>query len=222
VPLAISAVCLFAPAFLSAAWALRDPGAAAGLVPGAYRSVTEPRPPGGLGLAPDEKSGLASEIFTNNIRVTFAALAAGITLGIGTALLLVLNGVLLGTVGGLAIGSGNGRAFFELVTAHGVLELSCIVVAGAAGMRLGWSLVEPGRRTRKAALGAEARETVQLVLGTMPWLVVAGLVEGFLTPSGLGLPTALAVGLALGAIYWGLVASLGFRGRRAPSTVDTT
>ncbi len=222
VPLALSAACLFVPTFLSAAWALRDPGAAGGLVPAAYRSVTEPRSPGGLGLAPDEKTQLASEIFTNNIQVTFLALAAGILLGIGTAVVLVYNGVLLGTVGGLAVGSGNARPFFELVTAHGVLELSCIVVAGAAGMRLGWALVEPGRATRKDALGRQARDAVQVVLGTIPWLVVAGLIEGFVTPSGLGLPSVLVVGVALAATYWLLVLLLGARGGPEPSAAGTS
>jgi len=222
VPLAIAAFCLFGPAFLAGTWALRDPGAAAGLVPAEYRSVTEPRSGGGLGLAPDEETKFATEIFTNNIRVTFLAFAAGIVFGVGTAVILVFNGVLLGVVGGLAIGAGNGRAFFELVTAHGVLELSCIVVAGAAGMRMGWALVDPGRDTRQRALGRQARDSVQIVLGTMPWLVVAGLVEGFITPAGLGLGPVLVVGLALGLIYWSLVVLRGVKGARAPSAAGTT
>ena len=85
--------------------------------------------------------------------------------------------------------------FFELVVAHGVLELSCITVAGAAGLRLGWSIVDPGLRTRMTSLGAEARRSVAIVLGTMPWLVVAGLIEGFVTGSGISLGAVLAVGL---------------------------
>ena len=111
-----------------------DPGAAAGLVPAAYRSVTEPRPHGSNDeLSSSQRAAFSSEIFTNNIEVTFLAFAGGILLGLGTAVAARHNGVLLGTVGGLAIGAGNGRVFFELVVAHGVLELSCIVVAGAAG-----------------------------------------------------------------------------------------
>src|SRR5450432_4031762 len=114
----------------------------------------------------------------------------------------------------MAIGAGNGRSFFELVTAHGVLELSCIIVAGAAGLRLGWAIVDPGNRTRGEALRQEARAAIEIFLGTAPWLVVAGLVEGFLTPSGTGLPTVLAVGFSLGAVYWGLVL---WRGTPAPA-----
>lgn len=204
--LALSAVLVFAPAALAAGWALDDPGAAGGLVPAEYRSVSEPRTEGtDLGFTVDEEAGTSAEIFTNNIRVTLLAFAGGITGGIGTAAVLLFNGVLLGAVAGLAWGVGNGRPFAELVVAHGVLEMSCIVVAGAAGLRLGWALVAPGRLPRLVSLQREAQRTVLIAVGTAPWLVVAGLVEGFLTPSGLGLPNAIAIGATLGTIYWVLV-----------------
>jgi uncharacterized membrane protein SpoIIM required for sporulation len=204
---------LFAPALLAGGWALDDPGAAGGLVPAEYRSVTEPRTEGtDLGFSAGEEAGFAAEIFTNNIRVTFVAFAGGITAGLLTALVLLFNGTLLGTVAGLAWGAGNGAPFVELVAAHGVLELSCIVVAGAAGLRLGWAIVEPGRLPRGTALRREARRAVLLALGTAPWLVLAGLVEGFLTPSGLGVAPALAIGFALGGLYWALIAWRGLRG----------
>jgi uncharacterized membrane protein SpoIIM required for sporulation len=218
--LAIAATLMFGSATLCAVWADHDPGSAGGLAPGSYQAVTQPRPHGAnLELPRSERTALAGEIFTNNIRVTLLAFAAGVTAGIGTALLLIFNGVQLGVVAGLAIGSGNGRVFFELVTAHGILELSCIVVAAAAGLRMGWTIIEPGRRTRARALGLEAREAVKIVLGTGPWLVVAGLIEGLLTPAGLGLPTVLAVGIGVAAAYWGLVLVLGRPGpTRAPAT----
>jgi uncharacterized membrane protein SpoIIM required for sporulation len=204
--LAISFLCLVVPGLLGGYWAWRDPGAAGGLVPGKYEAVTQPRTPGqDLGLSVDEQSAMASEIFTNNITVTFAAFAGGILLGLGTLYVLLQNGVLLGVVAGLAVNAGNGTPFFELVTAHGVLELSCIVVAGAAGLRMGWALIDPGNRTRGEALRAEARAAVEIILGTVPWLVLAGLVEGFITPAGTGLTAVVALGLSLGAIFWGLV-----------------
>jgi uncharacterized membrane protein SpoIIM required for sporulation len=77
-------------------------------------------------------------------------------------------------------------------------------VTAAAGLRMGAVLVDPGPRPRAAALAAEARSGVEVVLGTMPWLVLAGLVEGFVTGSGLGLGLALAIGFALGAVFWAL------------------
>jgi uncharacterized membrane protein SpoIIM required for sporulation len=220
----LAAVLLFGPAFLTAAWAWSDPGHAAGLVPAAYRSVTEPRPDGSNDeLSSSQRAEISSQIFTNNIEVTLLAFAGGILLGLGTAVLLVTNGILLGTVAGLAIGSGNGHVFFELVVAHGVLELSCITVAGAAGLRFGWAIVDPGLRTRMASLQAEARPAIAIIFGTMPWLVVAGLTEGFITGSGDSLPVVLAVGLALGLAYWSLVLWRGVLTRSpATSLADTT
>jgi uncharacterized membrane protein SpoIIM required for sporulation len=216
--LAVSAILVFAPAALAAGWALDDPGAAGGLVPAKYRSVSEPRTQGtDLGYTADEEAGTSAEIFTNNIRVTLLSFAGGITGGIGTVAVLLFNGVLLGAVAGLAWGAGNGRPFVELVVAHGVLELSCIVVGGAAGLRLGWALIAPGRLPRLVSLQREARRTLLIAVGTAPWLVLAGLVEGFLTPSGLGLARAIAIGAALGSVYWALVVWRGLRGGPEPS-----
>jgi uncharacterized membrane protein SpoIIM required for sporulation len=214
--LLVSAVLLFGPAVLAGAWALDDPGAALGLIPEEYRAVAEPRPDGtDLGLTVEEEAAFSSEVFTNNIRVSFLAFAAGIAAGLGTAFVLLYNGILLGTVAGLMAGAGQGRVLAELVVAHGVLELSCIVVAGASGLRLGWALVAPGRQTRGDSIVAEGRKTVLLVLGTAPWLVLAGLVEGVLTPAGTGLTNVLLVGIGLGALFWSLVVLLG-RARAAP------
>lgn len=216
--LMIAVVCLALPTLLSGYWAWRDPGAASGLAPSAYQSVTQPRPDGqDLGVSVDEQSDLAARIFTNNIQVSFLAFAGGILLGLGTLYLLIQNGIMLGAVAGLAIGAGNGRPFFELVVAHGVLELSCIVVAGAAGLRLASAIVYPGTRPRMDALRTEARAAVEVVLGTAVWLVVAGLVEGFLTPAGKGLAVVLVVGLGLGALFWGLIL---WRGAPERPTVD--
>jgi uncharacterized membrane protein SpoIIM required for sporulation len=213
-PLVVSAALLFVPASLAGAWALHDRPAATGLVPSQFRPVTGERRPWHEVPAGDQAA-FSSEVLTNNIRVTLAAFAGGITLGLLTALALVFNGVLLGAVAGLMIGAGNWVGFVDLVTGHGVLELSCIVVAGAAGLRLGWSIVEPGRRTRTASLRAEALRTIGIVVGTAPWLVVAGIVEGFrATLSNAGLGAVIGVGFGLGALYWGLVVLLG-RGSEA-------
>jgi Stage II sporulation protein M len=102
-PLLIAAVCLLAPAGLAAGWAVNDPPAASGLVPEEYRSVAEPRDRSGLREIPaDERAALSSEIFVNNIRVSFLAFAGGIAAGILGAGLLAFNGILLGVVFGLA------------------------------------------------------------------------------------------------------------------------
>lgn len=210
--LLVSALLLLTPAALAGYWAWRDPAPASGLVPSEFQRVTEPRPSGqDLGLPVDEQAAFSAEIFTNNIRVAILAFAAGITFGLGTAYVLISNGVILGAVAGLAVGAGNGRSFFELVVAHGVLELSCIVVAGLAGLRMGWALVDPGYRPRPVALREEARAAAELLVGVAALLVLAGLVEGFVTPSGLGLAAVLGVGFGLGGLFWALVFSLGRR-----------
>jgi uncharacterized membrane protein SpoIIM required for sporulation len=204
---------LLGPAVLAAMWAMNDPAAAIGLVPAEFGGATMPEG-GDLGLSGGEQAAFASGIFTNNIQVTFLAFAGGVAAGLGTAFVLVYNGTFIGAIAGLAFEAGYGRVFIELVTAHGVLELSCIVVTAAAGMRMGAALVRPGRGTRSKALVKEAQTSVAIVLGTAPWLVLAGLVEGFITPAGIGFEAVIGVGVSLGLIYWGLVL---WRGR-APST----
>ena len=199
-----AAILMFLPAGLAAWWAQVDPAAAIGLVPEEFQGATNPKG-GDLGFSVAQQAEFASAIFTNNIRVTFLAFAGGIAAGLGTAFVLIYNGSFIGAVAGLAFGAGNGGPFIELVTAHGVLELSCIVVTAAAGLRMGLALVLPGTRTRSQALVDEARQAVAIVLGTAPWLVLAGLVEGFLTPAGLGIEGVVGVGVTLGLIYWSLI-----------------
>ena len=211
--LALAALFLLVPAALAGAWALSDPGVAGGLVPEVFRAAAEPGRSGtDAGLSQSQRAAFSSQVLTNNVQVTFLAWAAGIAAGVGTAVILVYNGLILGAIGGLTTGAGNGGYFVELVAAHGVLELSCIVVAGAAGLRLGWSLVEPGRRPRVDSLVAEGRKSVEIVLGTAPWLVVAGVVEGFVSRQGRAAVPMAVVGLLLGGLYWVLVV---WRGRAA-------
>ncbi len=195
---------LFVPALLAGTWAVRDPGRAQGLVPVEARGVTS-RDSADFGLGADERAAAASQIFTNNIRVTFLAFAGGIVFALGAAVVLIQNAVILGTVFGLTYDAGNGLALTEFVLPHGILELSCIVVAAAAGMRMGWALVAPGRRRRGDALKAEAGAAVEVIVGTAVVLVVCGLVEGLLSTTGLGIGAALVVGVGLGAIFWLLV-----------------
>jgi uncharacterized membrane protein SpoIIM required for sporulation len=204
--LAVSAAVMFVPAVLAFVWAARDPAAALGVVPQAFRGIGDgSRTAKSAGLTTGDSSRFATEIMTNNIRVTVLAFAGGITFGVGTIAVLIFNGVLLGAVGGLSFHAARGHDFVTLVVAHGVLELSCITVAGAAGLRMASALVAPGRSTRAVALARGAREAVELVLGTAPWLVVAGLIEGFITPAGFGLAVNATVGVVVGGTFWFLV-----------------
>jgi uncharacterized membrane protein SpoIIM required for sporulation len=208
--LAVAAVLLCLPTLVAGLWAWDDPGGAGALLPSTSEAVGRPRTGGtDLGFSPGERASFSAGIFTNNIQVTFGAVAGGISFGLLTAGILLFNGVVIGVVAGVGVAAGNGEALVELIIPHGVLELSCIVVAGAAGLRMGWALVDPGRRPRRQALVTEARAAIEIVLGTAVWLVVAGLTEGLVTPLGIGPWWAVAVGFGLGGLYWALVWRLG-------------
>jgi uncharacterized membrane protein SpoIIM required for sporulation len=200
---------IMGPWLLAGVWATRDPARARGLAPGGYSSVVD-RDRADFRLTADEKAAVSSEIFTNNIRVAFLAFATGIAAAIGSALVLVYQGVVLGAVFGLTIQAGNAEPLFEFVFAHGLLEISCIIVAGAAGMRMGWALVAPGHRRRGEALGIEARAAAEIAVGTALVLVGCGLIEGVVSTSGIGLPAAILVGVIVGGGFWALVV---WRGR---------
>jgi uncharacterized membrane protein SpoIIM required for sporulation len=120
---------------------------------------------------------------TNNIQVTFIAFAGGITFGLFTLYVLFMNGILLGSVAGVSHLYDFSDNLWGFVAAHGVVELSVIFIAGGAGLQLGWSILRPGLLTRRAALVVAARRAVQLLFGCVPLLVLAGLIEGFVSPS---------------------------------------
>jgi len=120
----------------------------------------------------------SSFLFTHNIQVTFLVFALGVTFGIGTAVMLFWNGVPLGALAAQYHASGQGLFFWAWILPHGVVELTVVIIAGAAGLLLARGLWRPGLRSRRAALVHEARSAVQLIAGGMPMLVVAGIVEG--------------------------------------------
>lgn len=204
--LGLAALLLLGPVLLGWLWAQIDPGHAAGFAPGLYDGVTRPRPHGpNLGLPAAERGAIASGIFTHNILVSLLSFAGGITAGLVTGYFVINNGLLLGVVGGLSAGAGNTSIFVQLIVPHGLLELSCLTVVSAAGFRLSRAIVAPGDRSRSAALAAEAVPAVKVAVGTAPWLVVAGLVEGLFTPAGLGPVPAVAMGVGLFVLFWGCV-----------------
>jgi uncharacterized membrane protein SpoIIM required for sporulation len=135
----------------------------------------------------------ASAIATNNLSVTFATFALGIT-GIGTIWMLLLNGVMLGVVGAATWQAGMAMAVWSFVAPHGVLELPAIFIAGGAGMELARGLFFPGFMPRREAITTSGRRAVKLLAGTVPMLVIAGTIEGFFSPS--SAPVALKFCLA--------------------------
>jgi uncharacterized membrane protein SpoIIM required for sporulation len=195
---------LFVPMALAAIWAIDDPAAAIGIVPVEFQGAADPAAGGG-DLAPGEEAALSSQIYTNNIQVTFLAVAGGVLLGLGSAALTIFNGGFIGALFGLTIENGSFDVLLRFVLPHGLLELTCIAVCCMAGLRLGWAIVDPGPLTRGASLRREARSAIEIVLGTMPWLVLAGVIEGFVSPREPPLAVAAAVGVTAAGAYWALV-----------------
>jgi uncharacterized membrane protein SpoIIM required for sporulation len=151
-----------------------------------------------VGIAPPA---LSTFILENNLLVAFLAFAFGITLGIGTVYVLTQNAVLLGALGGAFGAGGKAGAFWSLILPHGVLEIMAICIAAGAGLRMGWSLIDPGDRPRSVALADEARDAVLVVVGVIPAFVMAALIEGFLTGQTGVPPLEIGVGAAVAALY---------------------
>jgi uncharacterized membrane protein SpoIIM required for sporulation len=146
---------------------------------------------------------LSSLVITNNIRVALGAFALGITFAIGTVYVMIVNGAMLGGIAGAFAKSGIERQFWMVVLPHGALELSAVVIAGGAGLLVGYALWCPGRRTRRRALREEVVRAVQLAVGLIPAFAVAGLFEGLVTPSD-AIPELLKVilGVAVAVVFW--------------------
>ncbi len=157
----------------------------------------------------------ATSIMTNNIQVTLLAFGLGLTFGLGTAFILLFNGVHIGGVAAWLTLNGNGRAFWGWVMPHGGTELLAIVLAGAAGFLLARALVAPGRLRRAAALQSVALKALHIELGCMVMLVFAAMIEGFISPSGLAFQARI-VFLAFSLVLWLGYFCLAGRGSLSP------
>jgi uncharacterized membrane protein SpoIIM required for sporulation len=122
-------------------------------------------------------------IMTNNIQVMFNAFALGATLGLGTLYVMAFNGLLIGSVLALTYRAGFGHDLVTFMVGHGVIELTCIFISGGAGLLVGHAVLAPGDLTRFDALRLRGREAVHLIAGCVPLLVVAGTIEGFISPA---------------------------------------
>jgi uncharacterized membrane protein SpoIIM required for sporulation len=151
-----------------------------------------------VSIAPAASSG----IMTNNITVSFFTFIYGLTGGIFTVLLLVFNGVLLGAVGTACWLGDMSLPLWSFVAPHGVLELPAIFIAGGAGLRLAQGLLFPGLLSRQDSLAKAGGEGVRLLMGTVPILVVAGLIEGFISPSALGWQWKFALAGSVAVIFF--------------------
>jgi uncharacterized membrane protein SpoIIM required for sporulation len=125
----------------------------------------------------------SSYIMTNNLTVSFVTFAGGIVFGLGTFFYLYVNGMMLGVIGAACHQYGMSLALWSFVAPHGSLELPSILIAGAAGFRLGHAMLFPGALRWKESVARGGIEATQLVSGIIPLLVIAGCLEGFFSPS---------------------------------------
>jgi uncharacterized membrane protein SpoIIM required for sporulation len=148
----------------------------------------------------------SSRIMTNNLSVSFMAFACGITAGVGTILLLMLNGVMLGVIGMACWHAGMSLALWSFVAPHGVLELPAIFIASGAGLRMAQGLLFPGTLPRGQSLSRAGSEATRLLMGVIPMLVLAGIIEAFVSPTALPVPLKFMLAAALFVLFVALVA----------------
>jgi len=152
------------------------------------------------------EGGRASTLIAfNNIQVVVLAFAGGALLGLLTLHVLLSNGILLGLVAAFARHEGAGVPLARFVAAHAPLELSVIVLAGAAGLSMGHAFFRPGERPRLTVAVEAARRAVTIALGGASVLLVSALIEGYLSPSALPFSLKVAAGLFSGGLLWGFL-----------------
>ena len=206
----LASILLFAlPALLAFVAVSRQPDLITALAGSGVQDIVERVEAGEMwtDIAPDVRSAGASIIFTNNIQVMFLTFAGGVTAGLLTAWLLLTNGVSFGALFGLLQTHAMSRYLADFVAGHGFIELSVIFLAGGCGLYVADGLLRPGLLSRSASLSQRAIVGVKAVLGCIPLLVIAGLIEGFISPSALPTYVKVAIGLLTGLAlhgYWWL------------------
>lgn len=209
----LAAFLMFAlPALISFGVTYHDPATATLILPGIEDAITDIKngEEWWQQINEEGRTGSSALIMTNNIRVAFLAFAGGVLFGLLSLYVLAMNGMLLGSLAGAAQYYGFAANLWGFVAAHAAIELSVIFIAGGAGLQLGWAIVRPGLLTRRTALVVAARRAMHLILGCVPLLVIAGLIESFISPSTLPLAVKLLVSFGSGLL---LYAYLFFAGR---------
>jgi uncharacterized membrane protein SpoIIM required for sporulation len=162
----------------------------------------------------------AARVFTNNAYVAAQAILFGVLLGLPVLFVLFSNALNVGVAGGLMAANDRADLFFGLILPHGLLELTAVFVACGLGLKLGWTVVDPGRRTRSRALAEEGRALVTGALGLALVLFVSGIIEAFVTPSGLPTWARIGIGVIAEVLFLIYVYGPGRRAARAGVTGD--
>ncbi|MGV8967313.1 MAG: stage II sporulation protein M [Cellulomonas sp.] len=164
-------------------------------------------------------AGFAAMVWSNNAWITAQSIGLGIT-GVFPVYVLVNNAVMVGATGGMMAEYGRLDVFLSLIAPHGLLELTAVFVAGAAGLKLFWTMVDPGHRPRLRALAEEGRALFTVAIGLVGVLAVSGLIEGFVTGSTLPWGAKITLGVLALASFWVYTLVLGRRAVAAGETGD--
>ncbi len=157
----------------------------------------------------DDASVFQTHVTVNNIAVSFAAFSTGVLLGVPTAWLLATNGANIGVMAAVMHSHDRGGLFWGLILPHGLMEISAIIIAGAAGLMLAWAVISPGDRTRMQALAAEGQRSATILIGLTLCFALAALVEAQVTPSGLPTWARIGIGVALEAAFIAYIVAFG-------------
>jgi uncharacterized membrane protein SpoIIM required for sporulation len=201
-PILLAGVLFFVPMVLAAVATIRTPEFAMRLIPGEMLDGLAEAYGKGFseGRALGTSTAMAGFYVNNNIGIALRCFALGIFGGVGSVFFLVDNGLTTGAMFGYVTSQGAGDNILTFIVGHGSLELGAIVLAGGAGMALGWSMVAPGERTRLASLQAAAREVVVIVFGAAVMLAMAAGIEAYWSASSLPAVTKRALGACLFAL----------------------
>ncbi|MGH8582671.1 MAG: stage II sporulation protein M [Gammaproteobacteria bacterium] len=145
---------------------------------------------------------LSLSIFTNNLVVTLFCASLGTLYGAGTLYIVGINGLMLGGLFAFTAHYGMAERLFQFIVPHGMVELSVIMVAGAAGMGIGEALARPGSLPRALAFRRAVHEASRVLMVCAPFLLGAGLIEGYASPDpGLSPAARLAIGIAYELVF---------------------
>jgi uncharacterized membrane protein SpoIIM required for sporulation len=162
----------------------------------------------------------AAQVWLNNSWVSAQCIAFAILLGIPIPWLLFQNAFNLGAIAAFMFDAGKGDIFLGLLTPHGLLELTAVFLAGAVGMRLGWSVVSPGNRPRAQVLAERGRAVVAVAIGLIVVLLLSGLIEAMVTPSPLPTVVRIGIGTAAEIAFLAYIFHFGRKAARAGETGD--
>ncbi|MGZ4563176.1 MAG: stage II sporulation protein M [Mycobacterium sp.] len=162
----------------------------------------------------------ALQIWVNNSWVSAQCIALSVLLGLPIPIVLFQNAANLGLISGLMFQAGKGGVLLGLLVPHGLLELTAVFLAGAAGMRLGWSVISQGDRPRGQVLAEQGRAVVSVAIGLVGVLLVSGLIEALVTPSPLPTFVRVGIGIIAEAAFLAYIVYFGRRAAKAGETGD--